>query len=108
MFITSWFSFTNTMAQQVDGTIVRPSDRPSTLTTEASVSTAVIEAVAEAAETEPDELPVLTNVVDPDALDALFAGSETTGSVQFQYAGYDVTVSADRTIQVRPSAQEPL
>jgi hypothetical protein len=93
------------MAQEVDGTIVRPNDRTSTLTTDAAVSTAVIEAVTEAAGTQAENLPVLNEVVDTDALDALFAGSETTGTIQFRYAGCDVTVSSDHTVHVRPSVE---
>ncbi|MFC7018883.1 MULTISPECIES: HalOD1 output domain-containing protein [Haloarcula] len=66
---------------------------------------AVVDAVAEAAGTAPTALPSLTDVVDPDALDALFAGDRANGEVTFRYAGYRVTVSADRRVTVVESAE---
>lgn len=60
----------------------------------------VIEAVAEETGTEPEDLPeTLHDVVDPDALDALFAGkNKTEGVVMFRFCGFDVTVTADREV----------
>jgi len=63
-------------------------------------STVIVDAVSERADTAVTELPPLYDVVDPDALDALFAGSETFGVVTFEYAGYDVTVRADGVVDV--------
>lgn len=65
----------------------------------------VVESVADAAGTAPTALPSLTDVVDPDALDALFAGDRTNGQVTFHYAGYRVTVSADRRVTVVESVE---
>ena len=68
--------------------------------TDGETSRAVVAAVAEAAGTAPTALPSLTDVVDPDALDALFSGDRTDGEVSFRYAGYRVTVTADRRVTV--------
>lgn len=70
---------------------------------ESPASTAVVRAVAAAAETTPEELPPLTDVIDPDALDALVTRPETNGSIRFQYAGYHVTVSTDGRVTVATS-----
>lgn len=60
---------------------------------------AVVETVALAEQTDPDELPEpLCAVVDPDALDRLFR--ETVGRVEFEYLGYRVMVTHDRTVDV--------
>lgn len=74
---------------------------------EQSVAVAVVEAVAEEAQCEPDELTSLYDVIDPDALERFF---EVDGGpdparrrVSFTYAGYDVEVSGDRRIEVTRS-----
>lgn len=65
------------------------------------MSMAVIDAIADAENVAPTDLPVvLADVVDPDALDSLFR--EGGGSVCFEYAGYRVTVDADRDVGVAP------
>ena len=74
-------------ARAADGTVDEASRR-------------VVESVADAAGTAPTALPSLTDVVDPDALDALFSGDRTDGEVSFRYAGYRVTVTADRRVTV--------
>lgn len=62
-------------------------------------SVRVVEAVADAIDADPLELPPLYETVDPDALDALFdAGLE--GCVQFPYDGHDVTIHGDGTLVV--------
>lgn len=53
---------------------------------------AVIEAVAEVTDSDPLDLPPLYEAVDPDALNSLFNGSETSNQVRFQYAGFEVVV----------------
>lgn len=73
------------------------------------VSTAVIEAVAERAETDPNELPPLYNTVDPDALDRLFESKgglapREDGTVGFDYAGYRVRIEVGRAIDVTVSS----
>lgn len=63
--------------------------------------TAVIEAVAEATESDPLDLPPLYESVDSDALNTLFNGSETSVQVVFQYAGFEVVIQ-DREVEVEP------
>lgn len=70
------------------------------------INAAVLEAVARAAGVQALELPPLYDAVDPDALERLFAGvaGETrVGSlcVQFEYAGYVVTVRGDGEVTAR-------
>ncbi|MFB6224331.1 MAG: HalOD1 output domain-containing protein [Haloarcula sp.] len=91
------------MSQQVGSTSTGSSYQTASQATGQSASLAIVEAVAAATETAPEELPQLTDAVDPDALDALFAGRQTNGRVTFQYAGYCVSVSADQTVTVDPS-----
>lgn len=70
-------------------------------------STRTIAAVAEALEVDETDLPPLNDVVDLDALDALFApqfdGSPRPGGrVSFQYLDHDVLVCEDGTVIVTP------
>lgn len=44
--------------------------------------------------------PPLNDVVDPDALDALFADSTVRGAVRFEYCGYTVHVDSDGTVEL--------
>lgn len=60
----------------------------------------VVEAVADAEDADPLDLPPLFGAIDPDALDSLFSsrlgsGASPIGEVSFSYGGYEVTVSAD-------------
>lgn len=75
------------------------------------VTEAVVEAVAEATETSPLDLPQLHRVVDPDALDSLFSGrplgpDHADGTVAFEFAGCTVSVNAHGTVEVREHADE--
>lgn len=72
----------------------------STVGGEETVSTAIVEAVSASTDTPVSELPVLSEVVDPDALNALFSGRRASGRVQFRYSEHAVTVHADGTIEV--------
>lgn len=65
-------------------------------------SQSVVWAVAEAEGVDPTDLPSLHDVVDPDALDALFRG-QTRATVTFEYHGYTVTVRENADVVV----QEP-
>lgn len=57
-----------------------------------SLSEAILQEVAECEEVPPEELnPPLYDVIDPDAIDAIFQGD--TGHVSFEHQGYFVTVS---------------
>lgn len=61
------------------------------------LSQVVVEAVASAEGVDPLDLEVpLYDAVDPDALDALFrSGATVDGRVEFEYHGYEVTVTGD-------------
>lgn len=72
-------------------------------------SVSVVEAVGAAANTTVKQLPILYDVIDPDALDALFAPRPDGtvgfgGRVTFTYAGYRVTIG-DRTVTLRPAPE---
>lgn len=78
-------------------------------------SHAVIETIAELDGVEitaitPPEYEPLYSVVDTDALDALFASTgrtgERVGRVEFEYAGYEVTVYSDGRVEAT-DADEP-
>lgn len=62
-------------------------------------SEAVVMAVAERKGVGPTEVPPLHDVIDPDALDDVFRGRRS-GRVTFEYAGYEVTVSGRRDVQM--------
>lgn len=71
-------------------------------------SAAVVEAVAETKGVRPEAIgQPLNDVVDPDALDALFAprGDGTprdVGAVSFAFAGASVTVTGEADVSVEP------
>ncbi|WP_252699659.1 HalOD1 output domain-containing protein [Natronosalvus vescus] len=76
-----------------------------TETARISTSQSVVEAVAEAEGVDPLELsPPLYDVIDPDALDQVFAPtsmeSRMEGEVTFSYNGYEVTVCGDGYVTV--------
>lgn len=58
-----------------------------------SPSIDVVERVAEVHGTDPASLPVLYESIDPDALDQLLSTSDVR--IQFEYAGYYVSVETD-------------
>lgn len=68
----------------------------------------VLRTVAAHTNKQPEELPPLNDVVDPDALAALFGprpnGSPRPGPgrVSFDYAGFRVTVTSNREVDVDP------
>lgn len=76
------------------------------------LSCAVVEAVADASATEATQLPPLHDVVDPDALDALFQPRHTgdeprdSGLVSFEYAGHRVRVGGNGDISVERLAAD--
>lgn len=70
-------------------------------------STSVIEAVAEAKGVAAVDLPPLHDVVDPDALDALF-DDRFTGTVAFRYEDRRVTVYADGEVSIEDETREDL
>ncbi|MFC3959904.1 HalOD1 output domain-containing protein [Halovivax cerinus] len=78
--------------------------------TDVSLSHVVIETIAEregidVTELEPPAYPPLYSVVDPDALDTVFAPApsgdgRSNGSVRFEYAGYTVTAYSDGRVEL--------
>ena len=86
------------------GHIRYPFDRSDTHATDA-----VLRAVATASNTDPEALPTLYDVVETDALSALFdtsawGPSDPSVVVTFEYAGYTVTVEGDGVVTVREAA----
>lgn len=70
---------------------------------ESSVCQTVFESLAEAEEIEPTELtPPLYEVIDPDALESLFATNQALGKVIFNYNGFEVSVFSDGHVSVSP------
>lgn len=78
------------------------------------LSLAVIDAVAkregvDATEIEPPEYEALYDVIDPEALDSLFAIGNGTGSsigrVEFTFCGYDIVVTSDGEIHLNEGTE---
>ncbi|WP_254521607.1 HalOD1 output domain-containing protein [Natrinema caseinilyticum] len=66
-----------------------------------SISLRVIDAIANATNTDPHELDPLYYVVDPEALDQLFQSDTSTSvRVEFEYDGRLVEVRSDGTVAV--------
>lgn len=68
-------------------------------------SEGVVAAVSSASNTAPAEMEPLATIIDPDAVDALFADrydgtSRGVGLVQFTYGGYDVHVNSGGQVSV--------
>lgn len=90
-------------------------DRSDTATTK-SLSYEVITAVAERegvepTDIEPPEYDALYEVVNPEALDSLFAPREnganrTTGSIEFDYCGYHIVVTSDGEVDISDHNQQ--
>lgn len=80
------------------------------MTPDTPIAEAVVLAVAEAEGVEPEALDrPLTDVVDPDALAALFATtadgrSRAGGRITFEYCGHQVVVDASGDVAVDESA----
>lgn len=71
------------------------------------LSQLVVEAVARTEGVDPLDLEVpLYDAVDPDALDALFqSGATVEGHVEFEYYGYEVTVTGDGCVTLDPTSR---
>ncbi len=70
----------------------------------------MVTVVADAQGQSEDDLTPLYDVIDPEALDALFAPlvdgtTRTHGSVSFHYAGYWVTVSSEGAVELKADEQ---
>lgn len=77
-----------------------------------TATTAVIDAVTAVSGDDPTEIPPLYDVIDPDALDALFPADDerTTDSerrVEFTYDGYRVIVRNGPRASVSVSVEDP-
>ena len=67
----------------------------------ATVSDTVIEAIAEVAGIDPTNTVIpLSERVDPDALDALFAADDGDAQVSFRVCGLDVLVRSDGNVRI--------
>lgn len=64
------------------------------------VSLRVVDEIADKEGTSPLELEPLYDVVDPDALDALFQSDSAEGTFEFTYHGYHVVVREDGRLTV--------
>lgn len=60
----------------------------------------ISEAIADATDRDVLAIAPLYNTIDPDALNRLFDGKQTTGTVVFTHADCHVTVAADGQISV--------
>lgn len=66
------------------------------------LSVAVVEAVAAATDRTTTDLPPLQRTVDPDALDRLLSqGQSSSVTVSFSYAGADVWIISNGTIEIQ-------
>lgn len=94
--------------RSVDETSAGSTTVTTTREREESATRTVVEAVAEATGDDPTAMRPLYDVVDTDALDAVFeptdgARATQTGRVSFRFNGCDVTVHADgRTVVSAP------
>lgn len=59
----------------------------------------VVETVATSRNTEPTDLPLLYEILDPEALDTIVR-TMTDGKICFEYAGHAVTVQSDGTVNI--------
>lgn len=81
-----------------------------------SPSMTIINALATAMDVEPTELPPLFEIVDPDAIDALFSNNggdtESAAMLSFNHRHWNVFVNADGRIRVcdasRPTDPQPV
>ncbi|GAA0238725.1 HalOD1 output domain-containing protein [Haladaptatus pallidirubidus] len=75
--------------------------------TSGTLTEQIVATIAETDKRSVDELKPLYEVIDPDALNALFGphadgSSRTVGEISFEYAGYWVTVSSNYVIEIEP------
>jgi hypothetical protein len=82
-------------------------DKRSTDETSGLLTEKTVETIAETKGQSVYELKPLYNVIDPEALDALFAPradgtSRPVGEVSFHYEGYWVTVSSEGVVEIQP------
>lgn len=75
----------------------------------ASVDSRIVQQVAEREERDPTELPPLYDVIDPDALNTIIAGTTPSDRkavrVTFTYCGYVVRVNSDNEVRIESSLE---
>lgn len=69
-----------------------------------SLSHAIVEKIAATEDVDPLALDPLYEVIDPDALDSVFAATNgsprSDGEIAFEYSGHTVVVSSDGTVRL--------
>lgn len=84
-----------------------PSGGSQSLVDDREVSVRILDAVAEKEGTSPLEFDrLLSDVVDPDALDTLLRSEDREVTVTFPYMGYRVRVESDGRVEVSDSSNE--
>lgn len=75
---------------------------------EKEISVTVVQAVFVALDAPVNELPPVTDAIDPDALEAVVSNDPPSDvTVTFSYAGRRVVVLEGKTVYVRPEDGEP-
>ncbi len=69
---------------------------------EATIGTAIVLTTAAVTGIEPTELPALSAVVDPDALEKIVQHAHTPTAVSFEYATCLVEIQSDGSVVVSP------
>ena len=76
---------------------------------DSSVTLRIVDEIATRENVDPVELrPRLYDVIDPDALESLFAvnSKAVEGIVEFSYSGYRVAVHSDGRLDIEPTSSE--
>lgn len=68
------------------------------------VSEAVVDAIADAAGTDPLSIDPIYDAIDPDALEMLFRGTGSEVTLRFDHEGFSVEVDGHGTIRVGPES----
>lgn len=76
-----------------------------------SLTATIVDEVSDREGVDPTALPPLHDVIDPDALTAVFAptssgSSRTDGRVEFTYCGYQVVAHSDGRVQIEGDEAE--
>ena len=70
--------------------------------THSGICDRVLETIAQKEETSPLEFDeLLSEAIDPDALEALFRNRNTNPTIEFSYLGYQVRVNPDGDVDVK-------
>lgn len=76
-----------------------------TLEEDSIPSEAVVRAIAQAKDIDPLEMPALYDIMDPEAINAVYNGGEFSG-VQFSFCGYEVSITSNGQISLQASETE--